>query len=48
MNAEIVPHGPGIAGLQQVGSRADFLHPGIEPQGVAVWIQGDWLAVVDG
>jgi hypothetical protein len=38
----IAPHQPGIAGLHQVGRRADIIHPRIEPEFVGVWIKDDW------
>src|ERR1019366_8198031 len=44
----IAPHQPSIAGFQQIGCRSYILHPRIEPQVVAVWIENDWHSVVDG
>jgi len=44
----IAPHLRGIGGLQQVGCSSHIFHTGIEPQVVAVWIEDDAHAVVDG
>jgi hypothetical protein len=44
----IAPHQPSIIGLQQFGRRSRVPHPRIEPQVVAVWVEDDGHAVVDG
>ena len=42
------PHLPSIERLQQFGRRSHVLHSGVEPKVVAVWIEDDWHAVVNG
>src|ERR1035437_7928161 len=44
----IAPHEPSIVGLEQFGRRSRVPHPRIEPQVVAVWVEDDGHAVVDG
>jgi hypothetical protein len=44
----IAPHQPSIAGPQQFGGSTHVPHPGIEPQVVAIWIEDDRHAGVDG
>jgi hypothetical protein len=44
----IAPHQPSIAGLQQFGRCSYIRHSRIKPSVVAVWIEDDGHAVVDG
>jgi hypothetical protein len=44
----ITSHQPSIVGLQQLGRRSHVPHSRIEPYFVAVWINNDWHAVVNG
>jgi hypothetical protein len=44
----IAPHQPSIVVLQSFRRRTHILHSRIEPQVVAIWIEDDWHAVVDG